>query len=92
MKNTVWWCAVATAGLIACGRRGPDLEPAPAANETSGIGIGAVDTASGVRVEVRSDAWRWNPPDLPAKITPLLVQLENTGRRNFLLVYRCLIL
>ena len=88
MKQRVYWAACAAVVIAACSmRQEPDLAPAPSANSVSGMGIGAVDTASGVRVEVRSGAWDWNPRDLTTKITPLLVQLENTGTRSILVRY-----
>src|SRR5262249_40500743 len=44
-------------------------------------------TAAGVTVEAHADAWQWVPKDLDAKVTPLLVTLENKSDRPILVRY-----
>jgi hypothetical protein len=94
MKQTICSGVLAIAVLTGC--RGHqkqqqqqerlDLEPALAANPVGGTGDAAVDTAAGVRVQARADAWQWSP-DLGGKSTPMLVRSENTGKTPVLVRY-----
>jgi hypothetical protein len=66
----------------ACSRTVAELTPAPGAATVGGAGEGATATAAGVQVIARSKAWHWNPTDLDAKVTPLLVEMHNNGDRS----------
>jgi hypothetical protein len=55
----------------------PKLRPAPQANLVEGTNKAVVETAEGVRLEARVDAWRWTPSDLDRQLTPLLVRIDN---------------
>jgi hypothetical protein len=55
-----------------------DLDPAPAANEVSGMMDAAVDRVEGVRMVVQSQAWS-GMSEVKAEVTPLRVVIENNG-------------
>lgn len=57
----------------------PELEPAPRANETPGVGEGATSVEHGVTVEARAGAWSGAPAALQTEVTPMLVKITNGG-------------
>jgi len=74
-------------GTTAC-RSTPELRPAPeAAAAPSGVGEGAVAVDEGVRMVVRTGAWRGFPDGLATEITPLLVEITNDSDRPLLVRY-----
>ncbi len=82
--------AGAMAGAIAgagCARNHAKLTPAPTAIRVSGAGQAAAATAAGVRVTAHTQAWRWDPPDLATKVTPMLLELSNNGDRAVIVRY-----
>ena len=61
------------------------LSPAPgAAAAPVGPGIGAVGTETGVRVEVRSQAWSGDPVTLDDEVTPMYVEVTNNSDHSIL--------
>jgi hypothetical protein len=72
----------AAAGTWGCARTTAELSPAPDAMLISGgIGQGATATVAGVQVVARTRAWHWDPTNLDTKVTPILLELQNTGDR-----------
>jgi hypothetical protein len=71
----------------ACARTVAKLSPAPGATVAQGPGEGAMATAAGVRVTARAEAWQWDPSDLKAKVTPILLELQNDGANPVLVRY-----
>src|SRR5262245_14708931 len=75
--------AVGCAGVEAA-----TLTPAPTANRVSGPGKGAAAIVAGVSVSAHTDAWKWDPNDLESKVTPILVEIENSSDRPMLVRYK----
>src|SRR5262245_59013483 len=75
--------AVGCAGLEAA-----TLTPAPTANRISGPGQGASATVAGVTVSARAEVWKFDPNDLEAKVTPMLVEIDNASDRPLLIRYK----
>ena len=67
--------ALAAAG---CATSRTELDPAPAANEVSGMMDAAVDRVEGVRMVVQSQAWP-GMSEIKTEVTPLRVVIENNG-------------
>jgi hypothetical protein len=76
--STIIGGALLGVAAAACSPR-PQLEPAPRANETPGMGEGATAVRSGVTVEARAGAWTGQPGDLATKVTPMMVTITNGG-------------
>jgi len=75
-------CAVVFLMLLAAGcAQSPELDPAPRATTTAGAGEGAAASDAGVRIEARSGVWDATPTDLPEKLTPVRVTVENESGR-----------
>ncbi len=66
--------------LVAGCAMGPELTPAPGANQVVGREDAAVAEVAGIRVMVQADAWTGVPPVLP-ELTPLQVSIENRSGR-----------
>lgn len=78
---------VGAAWTLGCARTVAELTPAPGATRISGTGEGAMATVAGVQVVARSKAWHWDPTDLDTKVTPILVEFQNSGDRPVIVRY-----
>jgi hypothetical protein len=78
---------VAAFGVAACTST-TQLSPAPGAQPAPpGIGTGAIASNAGVTIEARADAWQGNPATLEREITPILVEVTNSGNHPLLVRY-----
>ena len=90
MNSRIFLAAGAVVGAVwtlGCARTVAELTPAPGATRVSGPGEGAAATVAGVQVVARSKAWHWDPADLDAKVTPILVEFQNNGDRPVIVRY-----
>lgn len=86
--RVLWNAAVVVATVWLAAGCARALVPAPGAMLVEGIRRGATAEEAGVRVTVRSQAWRGHPPDLRGVVTPLLVTIDNGGQRPLLVRYQ----
>ncbi|HET7321633.1 MAG TPA: hypothetical protein VFI96_03990 [Longimicrobiaceae bacterium] len=77
MRRTMTACAIALAAAVSGCTPGPELSPAPRANEVSGPGEAATAVEAGVRMMASVDAWEARPDNLEEEVTPILVRITN---------------
>ena len=73
--------------LGACTGAGPELVPAPGVTALPAPSNSAMAEASGVRLEIKTDAWRGTPTDLGDNFTPVLVTVTNDGDKPLRIRY-----
>jgi len=73
--------AVVAAALgLACASS-PRLVPGADLPRPPGPGTGTAVREAGVRVEARTNAWRWQPEALSEELTPVLLEITNESER-----------